>query len=129
MDKILKENHSMEIDLSQFPKESRVDCVINGHTHYKSKDSLAQKSGGLSLATVQAGSYCNAYGMIRYHIEADNSLSSVNVSCNTLNKSTEDNLRVEICNACHPLFTGQQKIVDTEGRVEKFKKRYEKAKK
>ena len=43
--------------------------------------------------------------------------------------STEDNLRVEICNACHPLFTGQQKIVDTEGRVEKFKKRYQQAKK
>lgn len=40
--------------------------------------------------------------------------------------STEDNLRVEICNACHPLFTGQQKIVDTEGRVEKFKKKYQK---
>ena len=43
--------------------------------------------------------------------------------------STEENLRVEICNACHPLFTGQQKIVDTEGRVEKFKKRYQQAKK
>lgn len=43
--------------------------------------------------------------------------------------SVEENIRVEICNACHPLFTGQQKIVDTEGRVEKFKKRYQNAKK
>lgn len=38
-------------------------------------------------------------------------------------------LAVEICSACHPFFTGTQKIVDTEGRVEKFKKRYAKAKK
>ena len=40
--------------------------------------------------------------------------------------SVKENLRVEICNNCHPLFTGQQKIMDTEGRIEKFKKRYEK---
>lgn len=38
--------------------------------------------------------------------------------------STKENLRVEICAACHPLFTGQQRIVDAAGRVEKFKKRY-----
>ena len=38
--------------------------------------------------------------------------------------STEDNLKVEICNNCHPFFTGTQKIMDTEGRVERFKKRY-----
>jgi large subunit ribosomal protein L31 len=40
--------------------------------------------------------------------------------------SVAENIRVEICNNCHPLFTGQQKIIDTEGRVEKFKKRYNK---
>lgn len=38
--------------------------------------------------------------------------------------STKKNLRVEICSACHPLFTGQQRIVDKGGRVERFKKRY-----
>lgn len=38
--------------------------------------------------------------------------------------STADNLKVEICNNCHPFFTGTQKIMDTEGRVERFKKRY-----
>ena len=37
-------------------------------------------------------------------------------------------MKVEICNACHPFFTGTQKIIDTEGRVEKFKKRYAAAK-
>ncbi len=33
-------------------------------------------------------------------------------------------LRVEICSKCHPYFTGKQKLVDTGGRVDKFKKRY-----
>ncbi|MEK7264409.1 MAG: 50S ribosomal protein L31 [Bacteroidota bacterium] len=39
-------------------------------------------------------------------------------------RSTIDNIKVEICSACHPFFTGEQKIVDTEGRVERFYKRY-----
>lgn len=38
--------------------------------------------------------------------------------------STKQNIRVEICSACHPFYTGQQKIVDTEGRVERFMKKY-----
>ncbi|NLK17940.1 MAG: 50S ribosomal protein L31 [Clostridiales bacterium] len=35
-----------------------------------------------------------------------------------------DTIRVEICNKCHPFFTGKQKFVDTGGRVDRFKKRY-----
>lgn len=38
--------------------------------------------------------------------------------------STKENIRVDICSACHPLFTGKQKLIDTEGRVEKFKRKY-----
>jgi large subunit ribosomal protein L31 len=38
--------------------------------------------------------------------------------------STKQNLRIDICSACHPLFTGKQKLMDTEGRVQKFKKKY-----
>jgi large subunit ribosomal protein L31 len=38
--------------------------------------------------------------------------------------STKENLRVEICAACHPLFTGKQKLVDSGGRVERFRRRY-----
>ena len=41
-------------------------------------------------------------------------------------RSTVNNIRVEICSACHPFFTGKQKLVDTAGRVEKFKQRYTK---
>ena len=39
-------------------------------------------------------------------------------------RSTSRNLKVEICSKCHPFFTGTQKIVDTEGRVERFRKKY-----
>jgi len=38
--------------------------------------------------------------------------------------STKNQIRVEICSKCHPFYTGQQKIVDTEGRVDRFVKRY-----
>lgn len=37
--------------------------------------------------------------------------------------STKDKLHVEICSACHPFYTGNEKIIDTAGRVERFKKR------
>lgn len=36
-------------------------------------------------------------------------------------------LRVEICSSCHPFFTGRQKLIDTEGRVDRFQKKYAKA--
>lgn len=41
-----------------------------------------------------------------------------------ITRSTRPEIRVEICSQCHPFFTGTQKIVDTEGRVEKFIRRY-----
>ena len=44
-------------------------------------------------------------------------------------RSTKQNIKVEICSKCHPYFTGKQKLLDSAGRVEKFKKRYAKAKK
>ena len=38
--------------------------------------------------------------------------------------STKENIRVEICSQCHPFYTGKQKLVDTGGRVDRFKKRF-----
>jgi large subunit ribosomal protein L31 len=40
--------------------------------------------------------------------------------------STRDNISVEICSHCHPFFTGKQKLVDTAGRIERFRKKYAK---
>ena len=38
--------------------------------------------------------------------------------------STKESVKVEICSNCHPFYTGKQKLVDTGGRVDKFRKRY-----
>jgi large subunit ribosomal protein L31 len=40
--------------------------------------------------------------------------------------STKKDISVEICSQCHPFFTGKQKLVDTAGRIERFRKKYEK---
>ena len=50
------------------------------------------------------------------------------VTCNCGNTfvtgSTKESIHVEICSKCHPFFTGKQKLVDTGGRVDRFKKRF-----
>jgi len=43
-------------------------------------------------------------------------------------RSTVKDLHIEICSACHPFFTGKQKLVDSAGRIEKFTRKYQKAK-
>ncbi|MGA9476546.1 MAG: 50S ribosomal protein L31 [Desulfobacterales bacterium] len=40
--------------------------------------------------------------------------------------STKQDIRVEICSKCHPFFTGKQKLIDTAGRIERFRKKYAK---
>ena len=42
----------------------------------------------------------------------------------TRSTSTKDEIHIDVCSNCHPFYTGKQKIVDTAGRVEKFKSRY-----
>jgi large subunit ribosomal protein L31 len=50
------------------------------------------------------------------------------VTCSCGNKfttgSTKKDLRVEVCSNCHPFFTGERRMMDTAGRVERFNKRY-----
>ena len=52
--------------------------------------------------------------------------AEVRCSCgNTFKtRATKAEIHVEICSACHPFYTGKQKLVDTGGRVERFKRRY-----
>ena len=54
----------------------------------------------------------------------------VHCSCGNefVTRSTEPQLRVELCSECHPFYTGKQKLVDTGGRVERFERRYAKSK-
>lgn len=52
--------------------------------------------------------------------------SVVSCSCgNTFEtKSTKSSIKTEICNECHPFYTGKEKVIDTAGRVERFMKKY-----
>lgn len=43
-----------------------------------------------------------------------------------MSRSTQEKVRVDICSKCHPFYTGKHKVLDIEGRVEKFKKKYAK---
>ena len=54
--------------------------------------------------------------------------ASVHCSCgNTFTtRSTKSDIHLELCNECHPFFTGKQKLVDSGGRVERFERRYAK---
>ena len=51
---------------------------------------------------------------------------NVNCACGNAfeTQSTKKEIRVEVCNKCHPFYTGKQKLVDTGGRVDRFKKRF-----
>ncbi|HEX9594104.1 MAG TPA: 50S ribosomal protein L31 [bacterium] len=52
--------------------------------------------------------------------------TTITCTCGTVieTRSTRKNAHVEICSSCHPFYTGKQKIVDSEGRVEKFQRRF-----
>jgi len=63
---------------------------------------------------------------VKKEIHPDYKECSVSCACGNafVTKSTVETMRIDICNACHPFFTGEHKIVDAAGRVEKFKARY-----
>ncbi len=54
--------------------------------------------------------------------------TSVHCACGNefRTRSTVPEIRIEICSSCHPFYTGKQKIVDTAGKVERFRRRYAK---
>ncbi|AXA34818.1 MAG: 50S ribosomal protein L31 [Candidatus Hydrogenedentota bacterium] len=65
---------------------------------------------------------------MRKGIHPDYGFATVSCACGATfrTRSTRAEYRLEICSNCHPFFTGQQKFVDTAGRVEKFRQRYQK---
>ena len=62
-------------------------------------------------------------------IHPDYVVARVHCSCGNefLTRATKPDLRVELCSECHPFYTGKQKLVDTGGRVERFRRRQAKA--
>ena len=75
--------------------------------------------------------FCAIYNVMKKEIHPQYHSNAV-IACACGNKikagSTVESIHVEICSACHPFFTGTKKIIDTAGRVEKFKARQAKAK-
>ena len=61
-------------------------------------------------------------------IHPEYELTTVSCACGNAIEvgSTKKDIRVEICSKCHPFFTGKQKLVDTAGRIERFRKKYAK---
>ncbi len=59
-------------------------------------------------------------------IHPEYSETTIRCACGNefVTRATKKNIRVEICSNCHPLFTGKQKLIDSEGRVERFMKKY-----
>jgi large subunit ribosomal protein L31 len=53
-------------------------------------------------------------------------MTTITCACGNVieTRSTVKDIKVEICSACHPFFTGKQKLVDTAGRIERFRKKY-----
>lgn len=59
-------------------------------------------------------------------IHPNYTLAIVTCSCGEVIEtgSTKEKMRIDVCSKCHPFFTGEQRIVDTAGRVERFKRRF-----
>ena len=53
-------------------------------------------------------------------------MTKISCACGNVieTRSTVRDIKVEICSACHPFFTGKQKLVDTAGRIERFRRKY-----
>ena len=53
-------------------------------------------------------------------------MTKISCACGNVieTRSTVKDIKIEICSACHPFFTGKQKLVDTAGRIERFRKKY-----
>jgi len=53
-------------------------------------------------------------------------MTTISCACGNVieTRSTLKDVKVEICSSCHPFFTGKQKLVDTAGRIERFRKKY-----
>ncbi|CAN5846738.1 MAG: 50S ribosomal protein L31 [Actinomycetota bacterium] len=66
---------------------------------------------------------------MRTGIHPEYQITKVSCSCgNTFQtRGVKDAIRVELCNQCHPFYTGKQKLVDSGGRVERYKQRYAKS--
>ena len=67
---------------------------------------------------------------MKKEIHPEYKMAMVSCACGNVfqTRSTKGDIRVDICSNCHPFFTGQQKFIDTAGRVERFRRKFGKKK-
>ncbi|UCE19620.1 MAG: 50S ribosomal protein L31 [Gemmatimonadota bacterium] len=63
---------------------------------------------------------------MKKEIHPEYEMTTITCACGNVieTRSTAKDIRVEICSNCHPFFTGKQKLIDTAGRVERFRRKY-----
>lgn len=71
-------------------------------------------------------SICKEVNEMREGIHPKYEKATIRCACGNVieTRSTKGDITVEVCSKCHPYFTGKQKLVDTGGRVDRFKKRF-----
>lgn len=90
-----------------------------------SRGIISSLSGSAIVANLFTG------GTLKKDIHPEYVESKVTCSCGEtfVTRSTLPEIKVEVCSACHPFYTGRQKLVDTAGRVERFNKKYRRSEK
>ena len=75
-----------------------------------------------------AGSKASEAIQMKNNIHPNYRPATIECSCGNIieNRSTRGSFTVEVCSACHPFYTGKQKLMDTAGRIDKFRKKYAK---
>jgi large subunit ribosomal protein L31 len=79
------------------------------------------------LADELERAYCaNSFSTMKADIHPEYNETEISCACGAVyrTRSTKQDIKIGICAACHPFFTGEQKFVDTAGRIEKFTRRY-----
>src|SRR5262249_6927905 len=105
---------------------------VDGGAPGRKDPAIGRRTGGRRRLGRQRGGrnrLCYPGCAMKAGIHPEYVLATVHCACgNTFQtRSTKPELHVEICSACHPFYTGKQKLVDTGGRVERFQRKLEKA--
>lgn len=92
---------------------------------YAVRSGRRARNAALTGLSLLSGKNTGVFGM-KKGIHPDYKLTKITCVCGNVieTRSTVQDIHVEICSACHPFYTGKQKLVDTAGRIDRFNKRY-----
>jgi large subunit ribosomal protein L31 len=90
-----------------------------------------ERQSSPSRSCIGAEAAREKFRIMKTGIHPDYKTTTITCGCGNSwqTRSTKQNLHVDVCSACHPFFTGEQRLVDTAGQVERFQRRLQQAKK